>query len=200
MSKLIELGKQIVSDAPQLYIDVDVEADGKAGYGSLLSIGAVTPEGDSYYVELKPGSDDYIVSQREFCENHALERERLLREGVEPRTAIDEFTNWTNLQAEKHGKRPVFAAFNAAFDFALIDLECARSGIKNPYGVAPFCLKSLAQAINPSWDWTKTGKNNLPPEILPGGDFTHHALEDAIYQQHIHYGLAGLLNRNKRSD
>lgn len=193
MSDLIERGKQIVQNAPQLYIDIDVEADGKAGYGSLLSIGAVTPYGDTYYTELRPGSDVYIASQRQFCEEHGLERERLLREGMLARTAIQDFTNWTNYQSERYGKKPVFAAFNAAFDYSLIDLEYAKSGLKNPYGDAALCLKSLAQAINPAWDWTRTSKGNLPAEVLPHGDFTHHALEDAIYQQHIHYGLAGLL-------
>lgn len=194
MSELITIGREIVQNAPQLYIDIDVEADGKAGYGSLLSIGAVTPYGDTYYAELKPSSEAYIESQRMFCEEHNLERERLVREGRGSKAVMTEFAEWTDLQSRNYGDRkPVFTAFNAAFDYSLIDLEFAKNNIKNPYGIAPFCIKSLAMAIRPEWDWKKTSKDNLPPEVLPDGDFTHNALEDAIYQQHIHFGLAALI-------
>lgn len=192
MSELIERGKLIVQEAPQLYIDIDVEADGKAGYGSLLSIGGVTPYGDEYYIEIKPDSELYIASQREFCEVHGLERERLMREGVPVKDAIQDFTDWTEHQRKTYGKKPVFAAFNAGFDFGLIDLEYCKAGMKNPYGIAPADLKSMALDLNPNWDWDETSKNKLPAEILPEGDFTHNALEDAIYQQHIHFGLAAL--------
>lgn len=197
MSELIKRGQEIVANAPQLYIDVDVEADGKPGYGSLLSIGAVTPDGYTYYTELKPSSDLYISSQRKFCEEHGLQRDRLKREGMPPKTAMQDFYNWTTMQAHLYGKRPVLTGFNAGFDFGHIDLGFAKSRIKNPYGIAPFCLKSLALAVQPNWDWQKTTKDNLPQEVLPEGDFTHHALEDAIYQQHIHFGLAAII-KNRR--
>ncbi len=192
MNELIATGKQIIENAPQLYIDIDVEADGKPGYGSLLSIGAVTPDGETYYTELQPGSNVYIDSQRAFCEQHGLQRERLKHEGLRPKTAMQDFQNWTVFQAERYGKTPVFSAFNAGFDFGHIDLEFIRYGLKNPYGIAPFCLKSLALALQPNWNWSGTIKDNLPSEILPPGEFTHNALEDAIYQQHIHFGLAAL--------
>lgn len=192
-------GKEIVSGARQLFIDIDVEADGYAGYGSLLSIGAITPSGETYYVELKPNSSVYMEANREFCENHGLERERLLREGTQPKTAMQDFANWTRLQQEKtDGKKPIFTAFNAGFDHGLVKLEFLKSGVDDPYGLAPFDIKSLAQSIRAGWDWNKTSKNNLPEEVLPYGDFTHNALEDAVYQQKIHFALAGLLDMNNR--
>jgi hypothetical protein len=199
MNELIRNGQRIVSNAPQLYIDVDVEADGKPGYGSLLSIGAVTPDGETYYTELQPASDVYIDSQRDFCEKHGLQRERLKREGIRPKTAMQDFYNWTTQQAKRHCKVPVFSAFNAGFDYGHIDLEFIKNGIQNPYGIAPFCLKSLALTLLPAWDWSGTIKDNLPSEIVPSGEFTHHALEDAVYQQHIHFGMAGLIAARKQS-
>lgn len=196
--ELYEKGREIVRDAPQLYIDVDVEADGYAGYGSLLSIGAVAPNGETYYTELQPNSHVYIAKNRQFCEDHGLQRERLLREGAPPKTAMQDFANWTNLQRDKAGgKKPVFTAFNAGFDHGLIKLEFLKTGVDDPYALAPFDIKSLAQRIKQGWDWDKTAKNNLPPEVLPGGDFTHNALEDAIYQQKIHFALAGLLTNKE---
>lgn len=193
---LHEYGRKIVQEAPELYIDIDVEADGYAGYGSLLSIGAVTPSGETYYSELRPDSEIYIAGQRQFCEEHGLERERLLAEARSPKTVMQEFANWTNLQREKvGGKKAVFAAFNAGFDHGLVKLEFLKTGIEDPYALAPFDIKSLAQCIRYGWDWNMTAKSNLPSEILPDGDFTHNALEDARYQQKIHFALAGLVSR-----
>lgn len=80
--QLVQQGKKIIQQAPQLYIDLDVEADGVPGYGSLLSIGAVSPYGETFYAELQPASEKFLASNRAFAEAHNLERERLLREGV----------------------------------------------------------------------------------------------------------------------
>ena len=41
--ELVERGRGIVQASGNLYIDLDVESDGIAGLGSLLSIGAVSP-------------------------------------------------------------------------------------------------------------------------------------------------------------
>jgi hypothetical protein len=64
---------------------------------------------------------------------------------------------------------------------------------KNPYGVAGYCIKSLAIALSDTYDWRQTTKGNLPAELVPEGDFTHNALEDARYQQKIHFALAAKL-------
>lgn len=58
--QLQERGREIVLNAPVLYVDVDIEADGKAGHGSMLSIGAQSPTGESFYREIKPISEDYV--------------------------------------------------------------------------------------------------------------------------------------------
>lgn len=195
---LVEQGKEILTHAPQLYIDVDVEADGKPGYGSLLSIGAIAANGsETFYVELKPSEDSWVPSQRQFCEEHGLERDRLLEEGMEPHEAIRRFGNWTVTVADWYDKPPVFSAFNAGFDFGFIDLYMARVNLENPYGIAPFDLKSATQSLSGNWDWAQTSKGRLPAMLLPEGDFTHNALEDAIYQQKLHFALAGLLHREK---
>lgn len=193
---LVATGKELVQAAPQLYVDLDVEADGFAGYGSLLSIGAVSPWGETYYQELKPSSDLWVPGNREFCETHNLERERLMDEGVEPAAAMAELADWTNDIRTRYGKQgnAVLTAFNASFDFPHIDLEFRKAGIKSPYGIAGYCIKSLAHALSPQYDWRATAKGNLPSEIIPDGDFTHNALEDAIYQQKLHFALAGKLS------
>jgi hypothetical protein len=193
--QLVRQGREIVQQAPQLYIDLDVEADGIPGYGSLLSIGAVSPYGETFYAELKPMSEKYLPSNRAFCEAHNLERERLLQEADDPQSVIRNLARWAIDLTELHSKdKPVLSAFNASFDFPWIDLAMKEGGVEqNPFGVAGFCIKSLAMALPGAYNWRKTTKGNLPVELVPPGDFTHNALEDAIYQQQIHFALAGKL-------
>lgn len=192
---LAEQGQNIVQNASQLYIDLDVEADGKPGYGSLLSIGAVSPWGDEFYAELTPQSEQCIPSQRDFCETHGLERERLIREGQDRHQALRHLASWAiSLTAKYDKSEPVLTAFNASFDYPWIDLAMLEAGIyQNPFGVAGYCIKSLALAFSNTYDWRQTSKGDLPAELVPEGDFTHNALEDARYQQQIHFAIAGKL-------
>ena len=193
-------GKEIIQNAPQLYFDVDVEADGIPGYGSLLSVGAVSPWGETYYAELKPSNERFLPSNRKFCEAHDLNHERLLEEGRDPVEAIEEFTEWIDDTTAKYDKkRPVFSAFNASFDFPWVDLAMKEAGIfKNPFGVTGYCIQSLANQLSNNYDWAQTSKGKLPVEIIPEGDFTHNALEDAVYQQKIHNALVGILKLEER--
>ena len=198
MANLETIGRSIVQEAPQTYIDVDIEADGIAGMGSILSIGAVSPWGDEYYQELQPLYAHWIAGNQEFCEQHGLQRDRLQTEGKDPLETITDFATWTNNIVQERGKTSaVFSAFNASYNFPFIDLYTKEAGINNPYGVAGFCIKSLAMAAGASrelWDWKQTTKSRLLAELVPSGDFTHNALEDARYQQKIHFRLAGLLS------
>lgn len=191
---LVERGREIVQNSPQAMIDLDVEADGPAGFGSLLSIGAVSPWGDEFYRELKPTSDIWVQHNHDFCEDHGLERARLLTEGMEPTKAIVELDAWTREIEKRYTKvGSVLCAFNTGFDFPWIDLEFQKAGIENPFGEAGFCIKSLAMALEPEYDWQKTTRSKLPIYLLPKRDFTHHALEDARYQQQLHFALAAAL-------
>lgn len=193
-AEVFERGREIVLAARQLYVDVDIEADGIAGHGSMLSIGAQSPMGESFYQEIKPITNDFKPGNREFCEQHGLQRERLLQEAPDFKEVMTDFHSWVTDISKTAGKPPVFTAFNAAFDWAFVDLYFIKAGYeKNPFGIAPFDLKSLALPLTGEWDWTKTSKNKLPAIIIPEGDFTHHALEDAQYQQKLHFGMAALL-------
>lgn len=195
--EILRIGEQVVLSAPQLYVDVDIEADGKAGHGSMLSIGAQSPTGESFYMEMRPASEDFVQKQRDFCEDHNLQRSRLLAEAPKFPEVMQDFNEWLRVLKETTGKDPVFTAFNAGFDFSFVDLYFIKSGIDNPFGIAPFDLKSLAMTLTGDWDWSLTSKNKLPEMIIPDGDFTHNALEDAQYQQKIHFGMAALLGSRK---
>ncbi len=194
-AKYYKVGIELVRAAPQLYMDIDVEADGKPGFGSMLSLGAVSAYGDEFYRELKPLYSRWLPEQRKFCESHGLERERLLDEGHDPALAIIEFDEWSREQQIAYNKKGlVFTAFNASFDFPLVDLYYAEIGLENPYQIAGYCIKSLAQALRlNNYDWHATKKTALPAEILPKDNFTHNALEDAKWQQGLHFAMVGRL-------
>jgi hypothetical protein len=190
-------GEAIVRNAPQLFIDSDVEGDGPAGFGSTLAFGSQSPFGESFYRELKPQYDTFIPENRQFCEEHGLERERLLTEGTDLREAFHDFYSWLSDLRQTYGKQPVFTAFNAGYDWAHVDLGFAKSGLENPFGVAPFDIKSLFIAINNEWDWSKTTKSKLPKIIVPPEEFTHNAIEDAQWQQKLHYGAAAYIGAQR---
>jgi hypothetical protein len=194
-AEILVRGREIVLAAPQLYVDVDVEADGIAGFGSMLALGAQSPTGESFYSEIKPTSELFVARQREFCEEHGLERERLLREAPGVVEVMTKFQAWTKSLKEVHGKTPVLTAFGPDFDASFVKLYFAQAGLYDdyPFALLPFDLKSLAQPLSGDWDWDKTSKNKLPEIIIPEGDFTHNALEDAQYQQKLHFGMAALL-------
>lgn len=190
--QLFFYGKQAVMNAPQLHVNVDVEADGVPGHGSLLAIGACSPYGETFHIELKPSTELFVPSQREFCETHGLRRERLVQDGVDPSVALQRFMTWTNRLKEVHTKDPLFTAFNAWFDYGFIALACAQDNVSNPYGIAPFDLKSYVPGVTGDLDWKATAKSKLPKIIQPEGDFTHNPIEDSQYQEVLQYGLVGL--------
>ena len=73
---------------PELYIAVDVEADGPIpGPYSMLSFGmAVAGRADlSFYTEVKPISDDFVPAALAVS---GLDRDRLVREAPEPAQAM----------------------------------------------------------------------------------------------------------------
>ena len=190
-NRLVSKGREIVLNAPQLFISADIEADGRAGKGNLLSIGAITPDEKSeFYLELAPITDRHEPQQKKFCEENGLERKRLLREGELASAAIKSFKNWILEQATRTGKDPVLVGFAAGWDHGFLDYYMAREDESNPLGFASFDLKSLSMGFDGKWDWSATGKNSLPPQLMPEEAFTHNALDDAKWQQQLHFAMA----------
>ena len=199
--QLVGRGREIVQDAPQVIIDIDVEADGVAGFGSLLSVGAVSPWGEEFYAELKPTSELFVPSQRDFCDNLGLTRERLLDEGEDPRIALRNLAQWAVDLTNRHEKeRSVLAAFPASFDVAWIKGAMYESGVIEdyPFGIGGFCIQSLAMALPGAYDMRRIGKSRLPEEVVPAEEFTHNALDDAKYQQKMHFALVATLDEQNR--
>lgn len=191
--ELVKAGWEAQLEAPQLFINGDVEGDGWAGYGSMLSLGGIAPMGETFYVEIAPISGVWDEDQRQFCEDHGLRRERLAREGIPPLDAIRRFGDWVTMLTDTYQKPAVLSAFNAGYDHGFIQQYSMLAGMKNPLGGAPYDIKSRAMGLTGEWDWRLTSKGRLPEVLLPEGDFIHNALEDSAYQQHIDFALTGLI-------
>ncbi len=194
--QLVAIGRSIVQEAPQAFLDIDVEADGVAGHGSLLSVGAVSPWGETFYAELRPTHDAYVPSQRDFCNKLGLTRERLMDEGEDPKIALGNLAHWAIDLTDRHNKeRPILAAYPASFDCAWVKGASYEAGIIDdyPFGIGGFCVQSLALAVAGAYDWRQVSKNRLPQEVVPPDEFTHNALDDAKYQQKMHFALVAML-------
>ena len=122
--------------ATDLYISLDIEADGPipgpTGWGySMLSLGAcvagtlnddgfrpIDPTADTFYVELKPISDDVVPEALAICERAlSMPRDELLTQGAEPTRAMREFVDWVKAAERKHDARAVRCPGHDVFPF-----------------------------------------------------------------------------------
>ncbi|MBN2146073.1 MAG: 3'-5' exonuclease [Anaerolineales bacterium] len=171
------------SATPEIYISVDIETAGPyPGEFSMLSIGACTVKEplSTFYIELKPINDK--ISE-EALQVHRLSIERLRERGVEPAEAMQRFDAWVQGLEPKHG-RPVFVAFNAAFDWMFVSYYLHKYLGRNPFGHSALDIKAYYMGLyNTLWADTSMGK--LAPRYLADRTLTHHALRDALDQAEI---------------
>ncbi len=177
------------SDPADIYICVDVETSGPIpGEYSLLSIGACTiyePQA-TFYIELKPVNQNATPGAQDI---HKLSLERLAVEGADPLEAMQQFETWLANQVPA-GRRPVFVAFNAPFDWMFINYYFHRYLGHNPFGHAALDIKALYMG----WagvPWSQTSWRVISPELVDDKHLTHHALEDALDQAILFRKIVG---------
>lgn len=184
-----------------IYFSVDVEASGPVpGLYNLVSIGAVAvlrggsawkPEGEAFYVELKPVAPGFDPAAMAV---HGIPRERLEASGLPPAEAMRGLSDFVAARAGRPGDRAVFVGHNAAFDWAFISYYYELCGMPNPFGYKALDIKSLAMG-RLGIGWFDTNKENLET-LLPGvppqdPSRVHRADYDALYQA---WTLCALLN------
>lgn len=119
-----------MSELPELYIAVDVEADGPIpGPYSMISLGmAVTGRtGLTFYTELRPISDEFVPAALAVS---GLDRDRLLREAPSAQDAMRSATRWVDGLRETG--RPVFLAAPAVWDGMFLHWYFLRFTGKSP--------------------------------------------------------------------
>lgn len=164
---------------PELYIAVDVEADGPIpGPYSMLSLGmAVAGHPDlSFYTELKPISDEYV--ERALAVS-GLDREKLIAEAPTPEEAMANAAKWVN-RLRKIG-RPVFLAAPAVWDGMFVHWYFVKYTGNSPFGAtgSGVDLRSFWMGLT-GCEWVESRKGRIKHELeLTGLPHTHHAGEDA---------------------
>jgi DNA polymerase III epsilon subunit-like protein len=178
----------------EVYIVVDVEASGPApGNYALLSIGACTvaEPRQTFYVELRPDREAFTP---EAMMVNGLSLERLAEEGLPPEEAMQAFADWA-AELVPGDARPVFAAFNAPFDWMFVNDYFHRYLGYNPFGHAALDIKSYYMGVE-GVTWQETSHRYVAERICVREPLTHHALDDAIDEAEILQIMLGLRETN----
>jgi len=164
---------------PELYIAVDVEADGPIpGPYSMLSLGMVVvgkPE-FTFYSEIKPISDNYDTQALAVS---GLDRDKLMKEAPSAKEVMEKVAKWIN-NLRKIG-RPVFLAAPAVWDGMFVHWYFMKFTGKSPFGMtgSGIDLRSYWMGMN-NCEWSETRKGKIKFQLsLKGVLHTHNALEDA---------------------
>ena len=162
----------------EFYVVVDVETSGpNPGKYDLLSIGActITEPRKTFYIELIPKSENY---QEEAMGIHNLKFDELKISGTEPKEAFEKLAVWVK-DITPEGYTPVFAAFNAPFDWLFMTEYFYKHLGYNPFGHKAIDIKALYMGLHPI-NWLDTSHKQISEHYIGKKELSHHALEDAI--------------------
>lgn len=162
------------------YICVDVETAGPIpGDYALLSIGActLTQPRKTFYIELKPDKPAFSEEALSVC-NFSMEE--LTQKGTAPLQALQEFEKWIQ-SVTPTGKKPIFIAFNAPFDWMFINEYFFRYLDRNPFGHSALDIKAFYMGLA-GVTWEETSMKEVIHHFSGQTLLTHHALQDALDQ------------------
>lgn len=178
-----------------IYISFDVEADGPyPGRYSMLSVGLcvaghrvggkyrpVDPRARSFYIELKPVTDNYLS---EAMAVNRLDRALLEQTASAPAVAMSEVRQWIVNVSRSH--QPVLIAYPATFDWPFLSHyfhEYCPAGPPLSF-TRVLDLRTIIVTKAGTDAYCPTAEA-LPPEIHRPGPHTHHALDDAVQQAEL---------------
>jgi len=177
------------------YISVDVETAGPHPNSfALLSIGAciVYDLDRVLYLELQPDRPTYDSQALEIS---GLSLETLAEDGIPAEEAMRQFDEWLSANAPPDEK-PVFVAFNAAFDWMFIHDYFHRYLGRNPFGHSALDIKALYMGVTGA-QWAETSHNVISQQLGLPTHLEHHALQDARNQAMI---FRKILELSKHTD
>ena len=184
-----------------LYLSTDVEADGPLpGPYSMSSLGIAVagrydgttferfdPERDTFYAELKPISTDVDPQAAAVS---GLDRDSLVRDGEDPRTAMQRCVRWGEEVSARHDARPVFVAYPLGFDWMFVYWYLLRFTGGSPFGHSAHLDLKTFYAARSGATVTRSTKRSMPVGLLSRRPHTHNALDDAVEQADL---LANLM-------
>jgi hypothetical protein len=152
---------------------VDIESDGC----SILSIGACTPSGEEFYVELKPYCTE---SDPKALRATGLDREEFCLFGREPEVAMRAFAEWAC--EVSGGKHPIFIGLGATYDYVCLHNYFVWLGIDDPFAswtvrdTRSYCEGVLKRELG------TMSADDLCQAFGYGDHLPHNALADAKIQ------------------
>jgi hypothetical protein len=167
----------------EIYISVDVETDGPIpGPHSMLSFAAAAFENsqlkDTFHANLELLPDAAPAPDtRAWWEKNADAYAKTRQNVLSPGAALPQFVEWV----ERLGKRCVFAAYPAGFDFTFMYWYMIKFAGRSPFSFSALDMKSYAMA-KLGTEYRESVKRNFPREWFSGRPHTHVALDDAIEQ------------------
>jgi DNA polymerase III alpha subunit (gram-positive type) len=171
----------------ETYISVDVEAAGPfPSRYSLLSIGAclVDQPEHTFYIELQPVNDE---ADARALKVGGFSLAGLMETGVPARTALAQFEDWVTA-CTPADSRPVFVAFNAAFDWMFINDYFHRFLGHNPFGHNALDIKAFYMGLTGA-KWSQTTIGHVAAYLNQPCSLTHNALADAQVQGQLFKAL-----------
>jgi ribonuclease T len=151
----------------------------------MLSLGAclVDDREQSFYVELRPINEN---ADPKALEISGFSLSSLRESGEEPKAALVRFRDWVKKTA---GHRlPVFAGFNAAFDWSFVNWYFHTYLGENPFGFAPLDIKAYYMGLS-GCAWSDTKSSRIPAAYQSQPHKAHNALNDAKAQAEILFKL-----------
>jgi hypothetical protein len=182
-----------------VYFSADVETDGPIpGPFSMLSFAIVLAgrfDGrrferppnyeQTFYRELRPISDQF---QPEALRVNGLDRDRLLRDGVDPARAMADAAAWVRTVAGDGA--PVLVAYPLSFDWTWLYWYFVRYlPAGSPFSHSHCFDVKTAYALKAHIPISAAGRSRMLPQLRAEDHHTHHALDDAIEQAQIFANL-----------
>ena len=178
--------KKSVEDV-ELYISVDVEADGPIpGPNSMLSLGAaafLVKDGGFQMVGMFKKNLEQIEGASPNADTLAWWKERPLawelatKEPLPARVVMYQFTKWV----ESMGARPVFVGYPVTYDFLFVYWYLMKFVGHSPFSHSGLDIKTFAMSMMNA-GYRDSTKKNMPKRWFSKRPHTHDALEDAIEQ------------------
>jgi hypothetical protein len=173
-----------MSNKQEIYISIDIEADGKIpGDSSMLSLGAAAfyPDGEmvstfSINLETLPNAIPDKDTMAWWAQNdEAYQKSR--KNVQDPKAGMTRFVQWV----EALDGNPVALAYPAGYDWSWIYWYMIHFVGRSPFSFSCLDIKSYAMSMLKS-PFRKTTKKNMPKRWFSKEKHTHVAVQDAIEQ------------------
>jgi hypothetical protein len=184
---------------PEIYISVDIEADGPLpGPNSMLSLGAAAFVLEEKEGELAPRLVDTWTANLQQIEGSKMDpntqvfwnknpkawaecrKEPLLRADL----GMESFAKWVTSFKKQNGYRPVFVGAPAGFDFTYVYWYLIRFYGSSPFSFSALDMKTYVSAVM-DLPYHDSGKRSYPKRWFTKLPHTHVALDDAIEQGYL---------------